>query len=155
MVGLLNYVLAALLFGAVLTNCSTGRALDTERAERREEAALRAETARLAEAGYRQRERDFAAQTGRITTKATHEKLALERRIAALSLSLQHRPDRPAPGAGAVSGGPAGAVGCSGDRLYRQDGEFLVGEDAAAESNLILLNECRALYDAAVKLTAH
>lgn len=154
MSGLLNYILAALLIGAALTNCSTGRQLEQERAARQEETARRVETARLAEAGYRQRERDFETRASQITTKASDEKLALERRIAALSLSLRHRPDRPTPGS-PVPSGPGGELGCSGDRLYRQDGEFLVGEDAAAESNLILLNECRALYDAAVKLTAH
>lgn len=153
MSGLLNYILAALLIGAALTNCGTERQLEKERTARQAETDRRIETARLAEAGYRQREGDFAAHTGKITTKATNEKLALERRVAALSLSLQHRPDRPAPGTGPVPGGTAGAMGCSGDELYRQDGEFLVGEDAAAENNLVLLTECRALYDAAVRLT--
>ena len=149
----LNYVLGALLAGAVLTNCSTSRSLEAERAARAEETALRVETARLAEAGYRQRERDFATQATKITTESTHEKLALERRVAALSHSLRNRPDRPA-GDRPVPASAAGAMGCSGGGLYRQDGEFLVGEDAAAENNLILLFECRALYDATVKLTA-
>lgn len=152
MASLLNYILMALLAGAVLTNCGTGRALEKERAARVEETSRRVEAVRLAEAGHRQRERDFAAQSNKITTDAAHEKLALERRISALSHSLRNRPDRPA-GDRPVPADSAGDLGCSGDRLYRQDGEFLVGEDAAAENNLVLLYECRARYDAAFKLT--
>lgn len=108
-------------------------------------------------------------------TKATDERRALENRIAtaielnrekdrdqiaaltrradALARSLRDRPDRPIAtdvpqGGDAAAAGTAAGVG-TGLGLYRQDGEFLVGEAARANRLRIALAACYRDYEAA------
>lgn len=114
--------------------------------------------------------------------KATDERRALENRIAtainlnrekdrdqiatltrradALARSLRDRPDRPIAtdvpqGGDAAAAGPVASVG-TGLGLYRQDGEFLVGEAARANRLRIALAACYRDYEAArAELGAH
>ena len=69
----------------------------------------------------------------------------------ALVRELRRRPERPAdyvPPA-ATPAGAESAPHCSGDQLWRSDGEFLAGLAAAADTVRASLAECRAAYDAA------
>ena len=84
---------------------------------------------------------------GEYSEKIQH--ISLER--DALARELRRRPERPAnyvPPAAAVAGAEP-APSCSGDQLYRDDGEFLAGLAAAADTVRASLMECRAAYDAA------
>jgi hypothetical protein len=112
-----------------------------------------AQAARDAEAEYRAREKTNADTLTAITKKAEDEKAVLRRRAAALADSLRNRPDPPA-GGGDVPTVAAGDLGCTGAGLYRPHAGFLVGEAARANQLRAELAECRAKYDAAVKLTA-
>lgn len=69
----------------------------------------------------------------------------------ALVRELRRRPERPAdyvPPTAAVAGAES-AASCSGDQLYRSDGEFLAGLAADADVVRASLMECRQAYDAA------
>jgi len=156
-----GWIWAAIVAGAIATNCTTTHQRDSARLELSElkastatQEATRAEVARLAEAGHRARERDHAEAIETTTQKATDEKNALARVVADLRGQLRNRPQRPAPGGGAVPGGASGPVACTGAQLYRPDAELLVGESERADGLRIQLAECQARYDAAVRLTA-
>lgn len=156
-----GWIWAAALAGALATNCATGHQRDTARRDLAElraataqAEAARAEVARLADAGHRQRERDHAKAIATTTQKAANEKTALARTVADLRRQLRDRPQRPAPGGGAMPGGAASPMACTGAQLYRPDAEFLAGESERADGLRIQLADCRARYDAAVALTA-
>lgn len=152
---------AALAAALALTNCATGHQRDTARQQlaqarsaHAQAEATRAETARLAEAGHRARERAHAA-----TLQATNQKAHDEKNRLALDLrralnSLRHRPERPATAGGDVPESAADGMACTGDQLYRPDGEFLAREATRADQLRIDLSACQAAYDAAVILTA-
>ncbi len=85
---------------------------------------------------------------------------ALTRRADALARSLRDRPDRPAAANLPQGGDPAtagqGADLGTGLGLYRQDGEFLVGEAARADRLRVALAACYRDYEAArTELGAH
>lgn len=70
-------------------------------------------------------------------------------RSAALLNIMRQRQDRPVD-AGKMSdnsGHGSSAPGCTGAGLYRPDGEFLVGEAAAARECQIYLRQCRTDYE--------
>lgn len=156
-----GWIWAAAFAGAMATNCATGHQRDTARtalatlkAETAQAETQRSEVARLAEASHRQRERDHAAAIATTTQKAADEKRTLTALVASLRHSLRDRPERPAAGGGAVPGGAGSPVACTGAQLYRADAQFLVGESERADGLRIQLADCRARYDAAVRLTA-
>lgn len=76
----------------------------------------------------------------------------LNARVASLTRSLQHRPNRPEP-----SGVPNSTrieeskLGATGTQLYREDGEFLAREAARAEVIKEELLGCYRSYDEAKK----
>lgn len=78
---------------------------------------------------------------------------ALTRRADALAVSLRNRPDRPVAADVPQGGDPAtagqGAGLGTGLGLYRQDGEFLVGEAARANRLRVALAACYRDYEAA------
>lgn len=85
---------------------------------------------------------------------------ALNRRANALAASLRDRADRPAATDMPQGGDPAtagqGAGLGTGLGLYRQDGEFLVGEAARANRLRVALAACYRDYEAArAELGAH
>lgn len=156
-----GWIWAAIVAGAIATNCTTANQRDSARLQLSElkastatQEATRAEVARLAEAGHREREHAHAQAIATTTQKATDEKRRLAALVADLRGQLRDRPQRPAPGGGDVPGGTGSPLACTGAQLYRPDAELLVGESDRADGLRIQLAECQARYDAAVKLTA-
>lgn len=156
-----GWIWAAIVAGAIATNCTTANQRDSARLELSElkasaatQETTRAEVARKAEAGHRERERAHAQAIAATTQKATDEKRRLAALVADLRGQLRNRPQRPAAGGGAVPGGAGSPVACTGAQLYRSDAELLVGESERADGIRIQLSDCRARYDAAVMLTA-
>jgi hypothetical protein len=152
---------AALAAGLALTNCATGHQRDTARQQlaqlrttHAQAEQLRTETARLAEAGHRARERTHTETLQAITTKAEHDKDTLRAGLQRTIDSLRNRPERPATAGGAVPQGAADGLACTGAQLFRPDGEFLAREAARADRLRADLSSCQAAYDAAVTLTA-
>ena len=113
--------------------------------------------ARLASDAARTREQTLqkAADAAR---KTDHEEIIriATQRDRALG-ELRKRPARPADnsaGAAAIAvpstaGAGAHAAGCSGAQLYREDGEFLIGEAARADQVRAAYRSCRAAYERA------
>ena len=143
---------AAIIGALVLTNCATSNRLERLQTLQRQTEYDRTETARMASASHRANELVAAVTLAAITQKAQDEKTDLQRRVAALTDGLRHRPARPA-GGGDVPTGPADPVACTGAQLYRPDASFLVGESARADQLRADFAACQAAYDAAVTLT--
>lgn len=114
---------------------------------------LRSETARLAEAGHRARERAQADTLQAITTKADHEKTRLAADLRAALDSLRNRPQRPAAGGGAVPTGAADQLACTGASLFAKDAAVVIREAARADGIRLQLAACQAAYNGAVILT--
>ena len=70
----------------------------------------------------------------------------LNKRHASIVDSLRQRPERPSNPASEAASAPSVCTGAgsTGDRLYRQDAEFLIGEAARAEILKQTLKACRA-----------
>ncbi len=156
-----TYVAIGTLAVLLATNAYTAWQLSAERKahqsfrlEIAEADTLRSETARIAEAGHRARERAQADTLQAITEKAANEKTRLAADLRAAVDSLRNRPQRPAAAGGAVPPGAADPVACTGAGLFRSDAEFLVRESARADGLRLQLAACQASYDAAVILTA-
>lgn len=156
-----GWIWAAICAGLVATSCTTGYQRDKARltlaelkAEVQQKEATRSEVARLAEAGRRQSERDLATTLNTIQRKKTDEIRRLQRDADDLRLSLLNRPERPAPGGGALPADTGPAMGCTGAQLYRGDAQLLAGYAERAETVRQRLASCQAEYDAAVKATA-
>lgn len=115
----------------------------------KERAAQEAEYA-AAQAAAREKEQALQAGADQLRQEKDREIRNLNARAAALSNSLRERPSRPTSEASAVSGtadaGPA-ATGCTGEKLYRTDGEFLAREAARGDELRILLKQCRDQYE--------
>ena len=67
----------------------------------------------------------------------------LNKRHTAVVNSLQQRPSRTAPTEAPSSPSVCTGAGSTGDRLYREDGEFLIGEATRAEVIKQALRACR------------
>ena len=154
-----GWLWAAALAGSLLHGCVIGHQRDSARADLKAlqqrtlaETIERTELARRAEADRRERAQVFEAAQAAINQKEADEKRTLAADVERLRGELRKRPGRPAAG-GAVPGGAAPAVACTGAGLYREDAGFLVGESARADRIRIELARCRQLYDQAVTLT--
>ena len=97
----------------------------------------------------RQREQEMQQAADKLRREKDAEIRNINARATALTNSLRDRSERPAEN-GSVSGtatnGPA-AAGCTGEKLYRPDGEFLAREAARADELRILLKQCRDQYE--------
>jgi hypothetical protein len=115
----------------------------------KERAAQEAEYA-AAQAASREKEQALQAGADQLRQEKDREIRNLNARATALSNSLRDRQERPTTEASAVpsttSNGPASA-GCTGEKLYRPDGEFLAREAARADELRILLKQCRDQYE--------
>lgn len=115
----------------------------------KERAAQEAEYA-SAQAASREKEQALQAGADQLRQEKDREIRNLNARATALSNSLRDRQERPTTEASAVpsttSNGPAPA-GCTGEKLYRPDGEFLAREAARADELRILLKQCRDQYE--------
>lgn len=103
-----------------------------------------------AQAAAREKEQKLQTSADQIRQEKDREIRNLNARATALSNSLRDRQDRPTAENGSVSGtatnGPA-AAGCTGEKLYRPDGEFLAREAARADELRVLLKQCRDQYE--------
>lgn len=132
------------LLGCIWVQDRTISHLKTEHAQE-EVASSRAHAEAIAAADekYRQLVKAGAAQ-GKKDEQALAALAADRGRLERL---LRNRPYRPAPG---VPGTPAasgsGSAGATGAGLYREDGEFLAGEAAAAKRIAIERDSCLAQY---------
>lgn len=96
-----------------------------------------------------QRDKEAALQASmdKLRTEKNRELARLNNTVQRLSSSLRDRPDRPFSGADASA--RPDSEGCTGAVVYRQDGEFLIGEATRADQLRIALIECRSAYQAA------
>ena len=115
----------------------------------KERAAQEAEYA-AAQTAAREKEQALQANADQLRQEKDREIRNLNARATALANSLRDRPERPTAEASAVSStanaGPASA-GCTGEKLYRTDGEFLAREAARGDELRILLKQCRDQYE--------
>jgi hypothetical protein len=109
------------------------------------------EAQRLALVALRARENAHSEAVQAITKRGENEKRRIAADLRSQLDSLRNRPDRSPD---TVPGGAPGDLGCSGADLARQDAEFLVRYDSIVAGLEDAVGECRARYDAAVKLTA-
>jgi hypothetical protein len=115
----------------------------------KERAAQEAEYA-AAQAAAREKEQALQANADQLRQEKDREIRNLNARATALSNSLRDRQERPTAEASAVpsatTNGPV-ATGCTGEKLYRPDGEFLAREAARGDELRILLKQCRDQYE--------
>lgn len=115
----------------------------------KERAAQEAEYA-AAQAAAREKEQALQANADHIRQEKDREIRNLNARATALSNSLRDRATRPTAESSAVpstaDARPA-ATGCTGEKLYRPDGEFLAREAARGDELRILLKQCRDQYE--------
>jgi hypothetical protein len=100
----------------------------------------------------RSREQALQAQTDQIQQERRHEVAKLARSHAAALERLRQRPERPAGGDGVPEAARAGGNerSCTGRELFREDGNFLIGEAARADELRLQLVACQAAYRAAL-----
>ena len=115
----------------------------------KERAAQEAEYA-AAQSAAREKEQALQANADQLRQEKDREIRNLNARATALTNSLRDRSERPTAEASAVpsttSNGPAPA-GCTGEKLYRPDGEFLAREAARGDELRVLLKQCRDQYE--------
>lgn len=99
----------------------------------------------------RDKEALLQANMDKLRTEKNNELARLNRHVRTLSDSLRNRPERPAVPEVASAGDAA--AGCTGARLYKPDGEFLVGESSRADQLKLALITCQDAYQAASKQT--
>jgi hypothetical protein len=120
----------------------------------KERAAQEAEYA-AAQAAAREKEQSLQASADHLRQEKDREIRDLNARAVALSNSLRDRPTRPAAEASAVSSTtevrPV-ATGCTGEKLYRPDGEFLAREAARGDEARLLLKQCREQYETVIQM---
>ena len=147
---ILGFVLAVAASGGA--GLYKGHGLGTAEVQQKwdkERAAQEAEYA-AAQAAAREKEQALQADADQLRQEKDREIRNLNARATALSNSLRDRPSRPAESStvpSAASNGPAPA-GCTGEKLYRPDGEFLAREAARADELRVLLKQCRDQYEA-------
>jgi hypothetical protein len=120
----------------------------------KERAAQEAEYA-AAQAAAREKEQSLQASADHLRQEKDREIRDLNARAVALSNSLRDRPSRPTTEASAVSSTtevrPV-ATGCTGEKLYRPDGEFLAREAARGDEARLLLKQCREQYETVMQM---
>ena len=120
----------------------------------KERAAQEAEYA-AAQAAARQKEQSLQSRADHLRQEKDREIRNLNARATALSNSLRERPNRPTTEASAMpstaEARPA-ATGCTGEKLYRPDGEFLAREAARGDETRLLLKQCREQYETVIQM---
>ena len=92
----------------------------------------------------REKESLLQANMDKLRTEKNRETAKLQRTVAALTLSLRNRPERPAVPASASAGD--GATGCTGATLYRSDSEFLIRLSERADKLRLAMIQCQDAY---------
>jgi hypothetical protein len=138
---------AGLYQGRELGMASVQQQWDKERAAQEAAYALAQEEARA-------KEQALQANADVIRQEKDREIRNLNARAIALTNSLRDRSERPSTEASTVSiptENGSIATGCTGEKLYRPDGEFLAREAARGDELRILLKQCRDQYEAISK----
>lgn len=92
----------------------------------------------------REKESLLQANMDKLRTEKNRETAKLQRTVAALTLSLRNRPERPAVPASSSAG--YGATGCTGATLYRSDSEFLIRLSERADKLRLAMIQCQDAY---------
>ena len=147
---ILGFVVA--IIGAAGTGYYQGNAAGQAKVQQawdKERAAQEAEYA-AAQASAREKEQALQANADQLRQEKDREIRNLNARATALTNSLRDRSERPTAESSTVpsaaTNGPAPA-GCTGEKLYRADGEFLAREAARGDELRILLKQCRDQYE--------
>ena len=100
----------------------------------------------------RTKEAELQAGMDKLRTEKNRETAKLQRTVAALTLSLRDRPERPAVPASATDGNAGGW--CSGPQLYREDAALVISESERADTIRLALITCQKAYREAVDKSA-
>ena len=92
----------------------------------------------------RTKEAELQAGMDKLRTEKNRETAKLQRTVAALTLSLRNRPERPAVPEVASAGDVGGW--CSGPQLYREDAALVISESERAEKIRLHLIQCQDMY---------
>lgn len=95
----------------------------------------------------REKEAALQASMDKLRTEKNRETAKLQRTVAALTLSLRDRPERPSVPASASAGDGGGW--CSGPQLYREDAQLALSESERADTIRLALITCQKAYRAA------
>lgn len=95
-------------------------------------------------AAQRDKEAELQADMDKLRTEKNRETAKLRSTVAALTLSLRDRPERPAVPASAPVGDAGGW--CSGPQLYREDAALVISESERAEKIRLHLIQCQDMY---------
>lgn len=95
----------------------------------------------------RTKEAELQAGMDKLRTEKNRETAKLQRTVAALTLSLRDRPERPAVPASASAGDGGGW--CSGPQLYRGDAQLALSEAERADRIRLQLIQCQSAYEKA------
>lgn len=104
--------------------------------------------ARKAEKEARDRETQLQAEADRLLRESKIENDRLIARNRDLALSLRNRETRPPAGVPVPQGAGANPSRCTGQGLYRDDAEFLVGLARDADQTRNALTQCVRAYEA-------
>ena len=100
----------------------------------------------------RTKEAELQAGMDKLRTEKNRETAKLRSTVAALTLSLRDRPERPAVPASASTGDAGGW--CSGPQLYRDDAAVAIAEAERADTIRLALIACQKAYQDAVDKSA-
>lgn len=92
----------------------------------------------------RTKEAELQAGMDKLRTEKNRETAKLRSTVAALTLSLRDRPERPAVPASASAGDAGGW--CSGPQLYRDDAAVAIAEAERADRIRLHLIQCQKMY---------
>ncbi len=138
---------AGLYQGRELGMASVQQQWDKERAAQEAAYAQAQEEARA-------KEQALQANADAIRQEKDREIRNLNARATALVNSLRDRSERPSTETSTLPSTAENgsiATGCTGEKLYRPDGEFLAREAARGDELRILLKQCYAQYESLTK----
>ena len=92
----------------------------------------------------REKEAELQVNMDKLRETKNRETAKLQRTVAALTLSLRNRPERPAVPEVASAGDVGGW--CSGPQLYREDAALVISESERAEKIRLHLIQCQDMY---------
>ncbi len=121
----------------------------TIQAKHKEDLATIEKTARIAEAGYREKERAYQLSIAQAQEKRNVEVATVNRKLNTALVELRRRPERTVTATRSeVPNAPTACAGTTGTELARGDAEFLAGYAADAARLEAELNKCEAAYNA-------
>jgi len=91
---------------------------------------------------------ELQANMDKLREGKNREIARLNSTVRSLVNGLRDRPERPSV---AASGAGDDSSGCTGATVYKQDGEFLIGEATRADQLRLALIQCQKAYQAAAE----